>query len=65
MALQIWLPLNGNLENQGLNSSLFASSATYDNNGKIGKCLSSNIDLSVQDNLISKITLNNQYSFAL
>lgn len=65
MSLQIWLPLNGSLENQGINSSAFTSSATYDNNGKIGKCLSSNINLSVQGNLISKITLKNQYSFAL
>lgn len=40
MALQVWLPLNGNLENYGLDSSkkLTSSSAIY-SNGKIGKCL--------------------------
>ena len=39
MALQVWLPLNGNLNNQGLtNVTVTNSGATVDNNGKIGKC---------------------------
>lgn len=40
MALQIWLPLNGNLNNQGLEyKPIFQSlTTTIDNNGKIGKC---------------------------
>lgn len=44
MALQIWLPLDGNLTNIGLNPMTFtqanASSGglAVDNNGKIGKC---------------------------
>ena len=40
MALQIWLPLNGDLHNQGLNNNITATNngATVNNNGKIGKC---------------------------
>ena len=40
MALQVWLPLNGSLENKGLNQkiTLTNNGATVDNNGKIGKC---------------------------
>ena len=39
MSLIVWLPLNGNLENQGLsNVTVTNNGATVDNNGKIGKC---------------------------
>lgn len=40
MALQVWLPLDGNLSNQGLDGSIIAinNNAVIDNNGKIGKC---------------------------
>ena len=39
MALQVWLPLNGNLNNQGLADIQFNNtSVTVDNNGKIGQC---------------------------
>jgi len=39
MALQVWLPLNGTLENKGLsNVTVTNNGATVDNNGKIGKC---------------------------
>lgn len=39
MALQVWLPLNGNLNNQGLTNWQFTNNnATVDNSGKIGKC---------------------------
>lgn len=39
MSLVVWLPLNGNLENQGLsNVTVTNNGATVDNNGKIGKC---------------------------
>lgn len=43
MSLQVWLPLNGNLNNQGLDplNSLSASSVTFAD-GKIGKCLNNN-----------------------
>jgi len=40
MALQVWLPLTGNLENKGLsnfNITSIESSPTYVN-GKIGNC---------------------------
>lgn len=41
MALQVWLPLNGDLTNQGLsNVTVTNNGATVDNNGKIGKCYS-------------------------
>ncbi len=43
MSLQVWLPLNGDLHNQGLNNATVTNnSATVDNNGKIGKCYSFN-----------------------
>lgn len=41
MALQVWLPLNGNLENQGLsNVNVINYNATVDSSGKIGSCYS-------------------------
>ena len=43
MSLQVWLPLNGNLNNQGLDGSLEftnTASATVATDGKIGSCYS-------------------------
>lgn len=41
MSLQVWLPLNGNLNNQGLSDvTVTNSGATVDSNGKIGSCYS-------------------------
>lgn len=41
MALQVWLPLNGNLENRGLqNVTISNNGATVSSNGKIGGCYS-------------------------
>ena len=41
MSLRIWLPLNGTLDNQGLDDVVITNNgATIDNNGKIGKCYS-------------------------
>lgn len=41
MSLQVWLPLNGNLDNQGLSSiTVTNSGATINNAGKIGSCYS-------------------------
>ena len=41
MSLQVWLPLNGSLKNQGLSSVTVANNtAIIDNNGKIGECYS-------------------------
>ena len=43
MGLQVWLPLDGSLNNQGISSSApIGSNVTVDNNGKIGKCYSFN-----------------------
>ena len=39
MSLQIWLPLNGNLENQGLSGIKPTISSPIYTNGKIGQCL--------------------------
>ena len=39
MALRVWLPLNGTLENKGISDiTVTNNGATVDNNGKIGKC---------------------------
>lgn len=41
MSLRVWLPLNGNTNNQGLSGIIMAGSPdSYDVNGKIGKCAS-------------------------
>ncbi len=41
MSLQVWLPLNGNLDNQGLSDITVTNvGATVDDSGKIGKCYS-------------------------
>lgn len=43
MSLQVWLPLNGNLDNYGLsNVSVTNSGATVNDSGKIGKCYAFN-----------------------
>ena len=44
MALKIWLPLNGNLENKGISDGTvaFVGSPTVNNTGKIGKCYTLN-----------------------
>lgn len=43
MSLQIWLPLNGDIHNQGLSNIQFSNTgATVSNFGKIGKCYSFN-----------------------
>ena len=43
MSLRVWLPLNGNLNNQGLDQvTVTNNEAVVDDNGKIGKCYSFN-----------------------
>ncbi len=58
MALKVWLPLNGSLENKGIsNVTVTNNGATINNNGKIGKCYSpatctiTNIGDIVNDNI--------------
>lgn len=49
MSLQIWLPLNGNLNNQGLSNITFTGTPTWRTSGKIGASAL---------NLSSRITFN-------
>ena len=43
MSLRVWLPLNGTLDNQGLDDVAVTNNrATVDNSGKIGKCYNFN-----------------------
>lgn len=45
MALQVWLPLNGDCKNKGANGNIImtpGTSVTYTDDGKLGKCLSCN-----------------------
>ena len=55
MSLQVWLPLNGNLNNQGLSEvTVTNNGATVDSSGKIGSCYSfngSNNRVSISDPL--------------
>ena len=53
MGLLVWLPLTGNLENQGVSAyQAVGTDLTVDNSGKIGKCYSFN-------GTSSKITIAN------
>lgn len=59
MSLQVWLPLNGDLHNQGLcNVTVTNHGATINNNGKIGKCYQF-------DNNTSYIALQNNQLFTI
>lgn len=53
MSLQVWLPLNGNLNNQGLKTDItIAGAASYMDDGKIGsKCLNSANDIVITTGL--------------
>lgn len=62
MSLQVWLPLNGDLHNQGLsNINIIDHEVTINNEGKIGKCyefksgsyLSSSSIINFNSNIIS------------
>ena len=74
MALQVWLPLNGNLNNQGLsNVTVTNNGAIIDDNGKIGKCYKFNPDnsssgqkyLMLNKNLSDILPINGKsFSFA-
>ena len=61
MALQIWLPLNGNLHNQGLMTlpSPSYNTSSFINNGKIGKGISGTIHYHLSSEFIT-----NEWSIA-
>lgn len=45
MSLRVWLPLNGDLDNKGLDDVVVTNNgATVNNNGKVGKCYSFGTD---------------------
>ena len=57
MSLRVWLPLNGDLKNQGLDDvTVTNNGATIDNNGKIGKCYYFNGSSYIQISLPSNFT---------
>ena len=67
MALKIWLPLNGSLENKGISDvTVTNNGATVDNNGKIGKCYKTNAAGTIYTHNINlKLGLNFSIAFWL
>ena len=65
MSLQVWLPLNKDLHNQGLQNTIFTNhSVTINNSGKIGKCYSFNGSSSyLIANFTPKTIVPNEMSF--
>lgn len=62
MSLQVWLPLNGNLNNQGLsNVTVTNYGATIESAGKIGQCY--NFDGTDDRITVSGLNLNNTWSY--
>lgn len=63
MSLQVWLPLNGDLHNQGLrqNLNIIGTDITFSNNGKIGKCADFNGTSSRI--YIPNFSIDNQWSY--
>lgn len=50
MALQVWLPLKGDLNNQGLSNIIFTNTGvSINDNGKIGKCYHFNADQYIKE----------------
>lgn len=65
MSLQVWLPLNGNLNNQGLSEvAVINNGATVDNNGKIGSCYLVNSDKQISFSSYPWMTMKPQYNFS-
>lgn len=66
MSLQVWLPLNGDLRNQGLSDVQVTTPtvATFDNAGKIGKCLLYNSKVSIPATQVASIFNNEHMSIA-
>lgn len=65
MSLQVWLPLNGNLNNQGLSEvTVTNSGATVASNGKIGSCYLVNSDKRISFSSYPWMTMKPQYNFS-
>ena len=65
MSLQVWLPLNGNLDNYGLSDvAVTNNGATVDINGKIGSCYLINSDKKISFNSYLWMTMKPQYNFS-
>lgn len=65
MSLQVWLPLNGDLHNQGLsNITVTNNGATLNNSGKIGKCYSFSGSNSISINTVILPSQIPQWSFS-
>ena len=63
MSLQVWLPLNGNLYNQGLTDVVLNSGTPTYTSGKIGQCLNTGtLKFDVSNNLITTIGSNKIYT---
>lgn len=59
MALQIWLPLKGNLDNYGLSNIDFLNTGVnIDNNGKIGQCYHFNADQYIKESTYNWTNFN-------
>ena len=65
MSLRVWLPLTKDLRQQGLNSAIIeeATSAVFDNSGKLGKCLSGG-KIKIPANQVASIFNNTAMSIA-
>lgn len=65
MSLQVWLPLNGNLNNQGLSEvTVTNNGATVDSNGKMGSCYSIGSGKYVSFSSYPWMTMKPQYNFS-
>ena len=62
MSLRVWLPLNGNLNNQGCDSTTFSGSVTYTDSRKLGKSLSGGTITVANTTLPTELTKTNIYS---
>ena len=69
MSLRVWLPLNGTLDNQGLDDVVVTNNgATVNNSGKIGKCYSfdgSDDYISLTGNCLYNIIKGGTSSFSI
>ena len=65
MSLQVWLPLNGNLNNQGLSDvTVINNGATVDSSGKIGSCYLVNNSNKIFFSSYPWMTMKPQYNFS-